>query len=130
MAAPSDDWLGQVWSAVWPGVTVVVSGVAGLFAKTFWSSVLSAHSEEAKQEKQDEKERRQLVRNLDTRASAELERAWKRSDELQEEVDAERRSGMDHYHARIRLYDYVVELIHDWRAGKPPPDKVPDFDKI
>jgi cell division protein FtsB len=49
---------------------------------------------------------------------------------LEKEVAAERKSGMDHYSKTVRLYDYVVKLIHDWRNGNEPPDHTPDFDKI
>ena len=113
MAAPSEDWLTQIWNAVWPGVSVIGGGIATLLGKVFWSSFFSARSDEARELRQDEKDRRQVVRNLDTRASVELERAWKRIDQLEKEND-DLRSEVRLWEARARRVDVVA---HDLRDG-------------
>ena len=118
------------WSDVWPGVSTVAAAAAGLAGKQLWTSFFSARSDDAKEDKADERARRALLRNIDVRAGLELDRSWKRLDKLAEDVDHERSSGVAHYNKTLRMYDLIVELVHDWRNGKPPPDKTPDFDSI
>jgi hypothetical protein len=46
------------------------------------------------------------------------------------EIDRERKSGMHHYQVSVDIYQYAQGLVHDWRNGQNPPDKMKKFEEF
>jgi hypothetical protein len=149
MSGPSNDptlwdymtqWA-QQWKPGWIGL--VVLGV-GKGLKMLWQDYKDKKNPDAKADRLDRAEAKAWLSQQDRRVrgvvegtNAENARLLHRVEELEKDVadletqvDNERRSGMSHYQRNVRLYDYIVQSVHDWRNGGMPPDKIPDMDKI
>jgi hypothetical protein len=145
MASPPND-SGGWWDLLhqWKTASISVIGL-GVFQgiRMLINDYKDRRHPEGKVDRSDKAEARQWLSQQDRRVretvtdvNNENSRLRTRNVELDAEVAArevdvgkERASGMAHYQHSVRLFEIIVELIHDWRNGKPPPDKTPDFDK-
>jgi hypothetical protein len=138
MASPPND--SSWWDLIqqWKTGALTIIGLGMMQGIRMWlSDYKDKRNPDAKADRADKAEARQWLSQQDRRVRETVERTDSenvrlrtRIDELESDVERERKSGMGHYEHSLRLFDYIVQLVHDWRNGKSPPEKVSDFDKI
>jgi hypothetical protein len=128
MAEPGASW----WQSFGPFVETAVGSLGALGGRLLWTSFFSARNDELKEDKEDERARRKLLRTIDSRAEVELDRSWKRIDELNVE-NVRLRADCRLWEMRCRRADtgwheLRTQVIDERRSGSTTP--IPPIPKI
>jgi predicted nuclease with TOPRIM domain len=129
MAGPPEN---RWWQSFGPFIETAVTSVGVLFGRIAWTSFFSARSEEMKEEKDDDRQRRKLLRSIDSRAEVELDRCWKRIDELNAE-NMRLRADNRLWEGRCRRADVGWHDLHHQISNErfgAPASPLPSIPKI